>query len=56
MMILFLKLLLAHLLGDFVFQPTSWVADKKKKRNGLGLLFIFAPCCSCHSVSNHIAI
>jgi len=31
-MILFLKLLLAHVIGDFCFQPDSWVADKKKYR------------------------
>ncbi|MBA6157038.1 DUF3307 domain-containing protein [Tenacibaculum sp. S7007] len=31
-MILFLKLLIAHLLGDFVFQPKSWVKDRKKKK------------------------
>lgn len=31
-MILFLKLLLAHLLGDFVFQPESWVNDKEKNK------------------------
>jgi hypothetical protein len=29
-MILFFKFLLAHLLGDFVFQPYAWVKDKKK--------------------------
>lgn len=28
-MILFIKLLLAHLLGDFVLQPDSWVKDKE---------------------------
>lgn len=28
---LLLLLLLAHILGDFVFQPDSWVADKKQK-------------------------
>jgi len=30
-MILFVKLLLAHLLGDFLLQPTAWVNDKEKK-------------------------
>ncbi|WP_257669137.1 DUF3307 domain-containing protein [Parapedobacter tibetensis] len=29
-MTLFLKLLLAHIIGDFCFQPNSWVADKRK--------------------------
>jgi hypothetical protein len=27
----FVKLLLAHLLGDFLLQPTLWVLDKEKK-------------------------
>jgi Protein of unknown function (DUF3307) len=31
-MILFVKLLLAHLLGDFVLQPNSWVGDKEDKK------------------------
>lgn len=31
-MIFFLKVLIAHLLGDFVFQPESWVKDKEKKK------------------------
>jgi hypothetical protein len=31
-MILFLKFLLAHILGDFVFQPEKWVKDKEKKK------------------------
>lgn len=31
-MILFITLLLAHLLGDFVFQPEKWVRDKEKRK------------------------
>ena len=31
-MILFLKFLLAHILGDFVFQPENWVKDKEEKK------------------------
>ena len=31
-MILFLKLLLAHILGDFVFQPEKWVKNKEEKK------------------------
>jgi len=31
-MIIFVKLLLAHLLGDFVLQPNSWVKDKEEKK------------------------
>ena len=31
-MILFLKILLAHLAGDFILQPESWVADKNKRK------------------------
>lgn len=30
-MIIFIKLLLAHLIGDFILQPTSWVEHKEKK-------------------------
>jgi len=29
MIVLSLKLVLAHVLGDFVFQPNTWVADKE---------------------------
>ncbi|KQO32627.1 hypothetical protein ASF10_20930 [Flavobacterium sp. Leaf82] len=32
-MILFIKLLLAHLLGDFIWQPNSWVAHKETKKH-----------------------
>jgi|GEM_PF-4616888 len=28
-MIILVKLLLAHFLGDFVFQPKSWVENKE---------------------------
>jgi Protein of unknown function (DUF3307) len=31
-MIVFVKLLLAHLIGDFLLQPTSWVKDKEKQK------------------------
>ncbi|MGJ8744520.1 DUF3307 domain-containing protein [Polaribacter sp.] len=31
-MFLFLKFLLAHILGDFVFQPENWVKDKEEKK------------------------
>ena len=31
-MIVFLKLLLAHFLGDFLFQPDKWVIDKEQKK------------------------
>jgi protein-S-isoprenylcysteine O-methyltransferase Ste14 len=31
-MILFLKFLLAHILGDFVFQPEKWVKDKEENK------------------------
>ncbi|MGE4514280.1 MAG: DUF3307 domain-containing protein [Chryseobacterium sp.] len=29
---IFTKLILAHLLGDFILQPNSWVADKENKK------------------------
>ena len=32
MMLLFVKLLLAHLIGDFILQPTFWVLDKEAKK------------------------
>ncbi len=32
-MIIFVKLLLAHLLGDFLLQSTSWVLDKENKKH-----------------------
>jgi hypothetical protein len=39
-MIIFVKLLLAHLLGDFLLQPTSWVDDKEKKKYKSYYLYI----------------
>jgi hypothetical protein len=32
MMVLLLKLLLAHIIGDFFLQPQKWVKDKEKKK------------------------
>lgn len=29
---IFFNLILAHLLGDFILQPNSWVADKEKRK------------------------
>ncbi len=31
-MIIFVKLFLAHILGDFLLQPNSWVADKEQQK------------------------
>ncbi|MDP5200153.1 DUF3307 domain-containing protein [Flavobacterium sp. DG2-3] len=39
-MILFIKLLLAHLLGDFIWQPNSWVADKETKKHKSIYLYV----------------
>ncbi|RED26241.1 uncharacterized protein DUF3307 [Flavobacterium cutihirudinis] len=39
-MILFVKLLLAHLLGDFIWQPNSWVADKEIKKHKSPYLYV----------------
>ncbi|SFD63835.1 DUF3307 domain-containing protein [Flavobacterium phragmitis] len=39
-MILFVKLLLAHLLGDFIWQPGTWVADKEAKKHKSIYLYI----------------
>lgn len=39
-MILFaLKLVLAHILGDFVFQPDRWVAGKRERKHRSGYLY-----------------
>lgn len=37
---IFLKLIIAHLLGDFIFQPNSWVADKEKKKISSKFLYL----------------
>ncbi len=39
-MIILVKLLLAHLLGDFLLQPTSWVLDKETKKHKSNYLYI----------------
>lgn len=41
-MLLFVKLLLSHLLGDFLLQPHSWVADKEKR--GYKSPFLYLHC------------
>lgn len=39
-MIILLKLLLAHLFADFIFQPGSWVKAKEEKKLGAWQLYI----------------
>lgn len=39
-MTLFLILLLAHIIGDFWFQPDSWVADKQRHKHKSKRLYI----------------
>ncbi|MCH7412290.1 DUF3307 domain-containing protein [Belliella sp. R4-6] len=39
-MILLVKLLFAHLIGDFVLQPKSWVQEKEKKKARSPKLYI----------------
>ena len=39
-MILFIKLLLAHLLGDFIWQPNSWVTHKETKKHKSFYLYL----------------
>ena len=39
-MIIFVKLFLAHLLGDFLLQPTAWVLDKESKKHRSVYLYI----------------
>lgn len=38
-MIIFIKLLLAHLIGDFILQSASWVADKEAKKHKSKFLY-----------------
>jgi hypothetical protein len=40
MILLFVKLLLAHLIGDFILQPTSWVIDKEAKTYKSKFLYV----------------
>ena len=39
-MIIFIKLLLAHLLGDFLLQPNKWVEDKEIKKHKSHYLYV----------------
>jgi hypothetical protein len=39
-MMLFLKILLAHLVGDFILQPLNWVSDKNKRKIRSPKLFL----------------
>ncbi|WET03803.1 DUF3307 domain-containing protein [Flavobacterium sp. YJ01] len=39
-MILFIKLLLAHLLGDFIWQPNSWVSHKEANKHKSVYLYL----------------
>ncbi len=41
-MTILLKLLLAHLIGDFLLQPASWVKVKEEKKLGAWQLYIHA--------------
>ena len=37
---IFSSLILAHLLGDFIFQPTQWVKDKEQKKEDSIYLYL----------------
>lgn len=41
-MILFIKILLAHIVGDFLLQPKSWVRNKEQKKINSWLLYLHA--------------
>jgi len=41
-MLLLIKLLIAHLLGDFFLQPASWIRDKTEKKFISGWLYLHA--------------
>lgn len=38
--LILIKILFAHLIGDFFLQPTSWVKDKQKKKMRSGKLYL----------------
>ncbi|MDW3210883.1 MAG: DUF3307 domain-containing protein [Reichenbachiella sp.] len=40
MIALTLKLLLAHLIGDFLIQPTHWIKDKEEKKHKSKYLYV----------------
>ena len=40
MITLALKLLIAHVIGDFVFQPDKWIEDKKQKKQRSPYLYL----------------
>lgn len=42
MISLFIKLILAHIIGDFVFQPDKWVKDKKERKHRSPYLYLHA--------------
>ncbi len=39
-MIVFIQLLLAHIIGDFLLQPNSWVENKEKKKHKSPYLYL----------------
>lgn len=41
-MIVLIKLILAHLIGDFILQPHSWVVAKERKKLGAYQLYLHA--------------
>jgi len=41
-MIILVKLLLAHLIGDFILQPKSWVDEKEKLKHRSPKLYVHA--------------
>lgn len=39
-MIILFRLIVAHLIGDFLLQPTAWIEDKRKNKLRSGYLYI----------------
>ncbi|MBS9523260.1 DUF3307 domain-containing protein [Litoribacter ruber] len=39
-MIIFIKMILAHLIGDFLLQPTGWIKSKEDKKAGSMFLYL----------------
>ncbi|WP_294317977.1 DUF3307 domain-containing protein [uncultured Chryseobacterium sp.] len=50
---IFIQLIFAHLLGDFILQPDSWVAEKEGKKLKSGYLYLHA---LIHTVLNFILL
>jgi hypothetical protein len=49
-MIILIKLFLTHIVGDFILQPNSWVADKEKYKKTRKYLSLYSHCTTWFSL------